>query len=436
MILNVLDFGAVGNGIADDTPAIRAAMKAAACAGEKPTVLFPKGHVFRTGYVRIYSHTEVLLEEGSVWKASDHLDDFLQNGGHFTYTESNLPSFSSCDYTGGPALKFIHALDAEDISFTGSGAIDGNEPIFHGKTYKDHIEGIFYPRAPLLYIENVKSFSMYGVTLQSSTFWTVHMVGCKDVSIDKITISNSLSMANCDGIDPDGCENVTVTDCKITCADDCIVLKNTVAAQKYGSCRNIRISGCTLESKSAAFKIGSESEALFTGIDIGNCIIRNSNRAISLQLRDKGSIEDLYLHDIQIDTRLFDPENWWGKAEPVAITANRRYPSTEVGHIRNIVFERISAESENGIVIIGDEEKDNIQDVRFTDCSFCLRKKTEYRPGVIDTRPGIGNRLRTDTPLRHVTIEHASGIRFENVVFTADARMQELLAPDEGGIIG
>ncbi|MBR3177921.1 MAG: right-handed parallel beta-helix repeat-containing protein [Clostridia bacterium] len=436
MILDIMDFGAVGNGTTNDTFAVRAAMEAAASTEGKTVVRFPSGHIFKTGYVRVFGKTEILLEEGSIWKASDNLDDFLPEGGHFSYTESKVPSFTNSDYNGGPPLKFIHALGAEDISFSGTGIIDGNEPIFHGKQYKDHIEGLFYPRAPLLYIENVRSFSMQDVILQNSAFWTVHLVGCKDVFINKITISNNLSMANCDGIDPDGCENVTIKDCRITSADDCIVLKNTVAAQKYDSCRNIRISGCTLESKSAAIKIGSESESLFTDIEISNCTVLNSNRAVSLQLRDKGSIENLYLHDMKIETRLYDPENWWGKAEAVAITANRRYPSTNVGHIQNIVFERISAEAENGIIIIGDEEKNNIRDIRFSDCSFHLRKKTAFHTGVIDTRPGVGNRLKTGSPLRHVTIEHASEIQFENVTFSADESMSALLAPDADKIIG
>ena len=433
MILDVMDFGAVGDGIADDTKAVRAVMEAASSMPDKTIVRFPAGHTVRTGYVRIFSGTEVYLEEGSMWKASDHMDDFLPDGGHFTFEGPDQPSFACSDYTGGPALKFIHALDAEDISFTGNGIIDGNEAIFHGAVYKDHIEGLFYPRAPLLYMENVRSFSMRDVMLQNSAFWTVHLVGCQDVSISGIEIKNSLNMANCDGIDPDGCKDVSITDCKITCADDCIVLKTTAAAQKYGSCSNIRVSGCTLESKSAAFKIGSESESLFSDIDVGNCVIRNSNRAVSLQLRDKGSIENLRLHDIVVDTRLYDPEIWWGKAEPVAITANRRYPFTQVGHIRNVLLERFSAESEGGIVIIGDEKEKNIDDIRFSDCSFFLRKKTEYRPGIIDIRPGIGNTLRTENPLRHVQIENASDVRFENVSFSADDAMQKLLSPNEGG---
>ena len=427
MIFNIMDFGAVGDGVTDDTAAVRAAMEAAGREAAQSTVVFPAGHTFRTGYVRIYSRTEVHLEAGSVWKASDRFDDFLPDGGHFTYAQRDLPSYAKCDYSGGPQMKFIHALDAEDIVFSGEGAIDGNEAIFYGETFGDHIEGLFYPRAPLLYIENVRRFSMRQVTLQNSAFWTVHMVGCRDVTIDGITIDNNLCMANCDGIDPDACSNVSITNCRITSADDCIVLKTTEAAAAYGPCEHIRVSNCTLRSKSAAFKIGSESEALFSDVEVKDCTITGTNRAISLQLRDKGSIENVRFQNIRIDTQLYDSNGWWGKAEPVAITANRRYPETHIGTVKNIVFENIRAEAEGGIVIYGDEQTKNIDGVTFADCSFRLRRKTDWPTGVWDVRPGVGNTLQ-NRPLSRVTVENAAGIRFENVTFTEDDAMRALLS--------
>ena len=77
MRFNILDFGAAGDGVTNDTPAVRAAMEAARDEAGDSTVLFPGGRTYRTGYVRVYSHTEVRLEEGSLWKAADSFDAFL-----------------------------------------------------------------------------------------------------------------------------------------------------------------------------------------------------------------------------------------------------------------------------------------------------------------------------------------------------------------------
>jgi len=67
-------------------------------------------------------------------------------------------------------------------------------------------------------------------------------------------------MANSDGIDPDHCKNVRISNCHIECGDDCIVLKNSGDYKKYGDCENITIKGCTLISTSAALIFGTEGE--------------------------------------------------------------------------------------------------------------------------------------------------------------------------------
>lgn len=53
------------------------------------------------------------------------------------------------------------------------------------------------------------------------------MAGCYDVQVQGIRILNNLKMANCDGINPDHCHNVRITDCHVECADDCICLKTS-----------------------------------------------------------------------------------------------------------------------------------------------------------------------------------------------------------------
>ena len=82
---------------------------------------------------------------------------------------------------------------------------------------------------------------------------------CEEVDIHSVRILNNRMMANCDGIDPDHCKHVRITNCHIEAADDCIVLKTTEANSQYGDCEDILISNCTLASTSAAIKIGTES---------------------------------------------------------------------------------------------------------------------------------------------------------------------------------
>lgn len=422
MIYNVIDYGAVGDGAANDGAAIQAAIDSCALNGGGQ-VLFPGGRTYRCGSIVLHSHVELHLEMGAVLKGSDCLDDYNLFGlNQKAPALIDIPTYESCDYTGMPTLFFLYAKDCEDISVTGFGKIDGNEEIFYGTVTPWHIDGAFYPRVPLLFFENVRHLTLHQVTLTGSAFWTTHLVGCSDVLIDGIRILNNLKLANCDGIDPDHCSNVRITNCHIETADDCIVFKNTENAKQYGPCENILVSNCTLISTSAAIKFGTESESLFRNILVENCSISRTNRGISLQLRDRGSIENVTFFNLNIETRMFSKEHWWGEAEPIAITAVRRRQDTEIGCIRNVRFQNINCSGENGILIYGDDSC-NIDGVTFENVSLRLEEITDWPKDCHDLRPNEGNRIIKDS-LHAVYARNAKDLTFKELRISVSPNMQ------------
>lgn len=425
MEYNVLNFGAVGDGLTTDTAAIQAAIDACANAGGGKVVL-PGGHTYRCGALVLRSNLEFHLEVGAVLMGSDNLEDYLLFRNHKGSPElRGIPSYINCEYTGAPNHYFLYAKDCENLSITGFGTIDGNEEIFYGTVTEWHIDGAFYPRAPMLFLENVSHLTVQQVTLARSAFWTVHMVGCKDVLIDGIRILNNLRLANCDGIDPDHCQNVRISNCHIECADDCIVFKNTAAAMKYGPCENITVTNCTLATTSAALKFGSESEALFRNILVENCVISRASRGISLQLRDKGSIENVVFHNISIATLLPHGNLFWGHAEPIAITVLRRKEDTEVGTVRRIRFTNILCDGENGVLLYGEKPGD-ISDVTFDNLSVHLCRVTDNEIGGCDLRPGAIT--CPDKDLYYVRTHNSDRIFFRNCDYSADSEMSAKLA--------
>lgn len=424
MIYNVIDYGAIGDGATNDTAAIQAAIDACS-AGGGGRVVFPGGKTYRSGAIALRSFIELHLEMGAVLKGSDSLEDYNLFGGQQTAVCAgiDIPTYENCEYTGMPTLFFLYARDCENISITGFGRIDGNEEIFYGTVTPWHIDGSFYPRVPLIFFENISHLTLHQVTLTGSAFWTTHLVGCSDVLIDGIRILNNLKLANCDGIDPDHCRNVRITNCHIETADDCIVFKNTENAKHYGPCENILVSNCTLISTSAAIKFGTESESPFRNIVVDNCSISRTNRGISLQLRDGGCIENITFSNLNIETRMFSKEHWWGEAEPISITAVKRKSDTNVGYIRNVRFHNINCCGENGILIYGDTSQ-NISNVTFEHITMHLEEKTRWPKNCHDLRPNTDNRIIKDS-LNALYARNAADVQFIDLNLSIAPEMEK-----------
>lgn len=386
MNYNILDFGAVGDGIINDARAIQDAIDTCNENGGG-RVLVPGGKIYNTGSFLLKSNVDFHIERGAVIKASDQLEHYypLANDGQIVKHQSGLPSFLNSEYAGRPFKAFIYGLSQENVSITGFGIIDANEKIFYGHDSGYHIEGTYYPRIPLMLLEDFKNLTIKDVTMRNCAFWTLHLVGCEDVLVSGIRILNNLKMANSDGIDPDHCKNVRIENCHIECGDDCIVLKNTADYQKYGDSENIIVTGCTLISTSAAFKIGTEGESNFKNIIVSNCIISKSNRGISIQIRDSGNVENVIFSNIHIETRRFSHE-WWGRAEAISLTAIDRKEGVKSGKIKNIRFSNINCIGENGVMIYGSSDN-YIEDIYFENVSIVIDKLSKWSIEGYDIRP-------------------------------------------------
>ena len=385
---NIKNFGALGDGKTNDAIAIQKAINACNAAGGGQVVV-PAGHVFLSGPFDLKSFVELRVEGGAKILASP--DESL-------YTKSAFRE------NKGEGTIWIGGEKLEQVSITGSGVIDGNGIFFMGEELSDSYVlkpfNVVDPRPHLLTLTDCKKLNIDGVTFQNSAYWTVHLVGCNDVSISNITLLNSIKIRNSDGIDLDHSKNVRINNCYIESGDDCICLKNRREYAEYGACENIVISNCTMTSSSCAIKIGSENMDRISHVLINNCNIRNSNRGLGIQNRDEGTVSDVVFSNILVESKLFT-DVWWGKAEPIYITAYPRATANnkdagwrlpkgqtkgKVGAVTNIYFSNIRCTGESGVYISG-ENKDKISNIYFDQVSVLLNKTTKETGGVYDRRP-------------------------------------------------
>ena len=414
-IYNVVDYGAVGNKIADDAKAIQQAIDECSANGGG-TVLLPANHTFMSGPLCLKSNVDLHLEATAVLRANP---------------DEGIYKLSAFGENRGEGMMWIYANGADNISITGKGTIHGNGIAFMGKELDDSYElkpvTTFDPRPHVLTLTDVKNLTIRDITIRDGAYWTVHLIGCDGAVIDGISLLNNLKIRNGDGIDLDHSRNVRISNCHITSGDDCICLKNRREFEQYGPCHDITVTNCVMTSRSCAIKIGSENMDSIYNVVFDNCVITRSNRGLGIQNRDEGTVTDVMFSNIIMDCQLWS-DVWWGKAEPIYVTsyprangnhkdANWRFPKGETvgrcGEVSRIYFNNIVANSENGCFVGGDVEG-KVNNVHFSNVRLVRKKVTAYEGGAIDLRPCRDTQFMP-TQGRAVTTQNVTGCTLDVV---------------------
>eukprot|EP01120_Amphizonella_sp_Union-15-10_P010246 TRINITY_DN4081_c0_g1_i3.p1 TRINITY_DN4081_c0_g1~~TRINITY_DN4081_c0_g1_i3.p1 ORF type:complete len:379 (+),score=26.14 TRINITY_DN4081_c0_g1_i3:45-1181(+) len=232
-IINVLDFGAKGDGQTDDTAAIRAAFANCTYIQIRCTVLFPGTGTYLTGPFNLTTRTSVKISsEASI----------LLNPYYYNFQEY---------------LPLINGYDLIETSISGGGMIVGQGSKLRAQPYISN-----YPN--IIECFNCISFKIMQINIIDSPNYGIFVLNSWNITLNSVNVTNDINDPSLICLAFDSCYNVQVLSSMFNCGGQHISIKAT-------------------ETKAHNFTI---SECMFgygQGVLIGPNIIKNIQ---SVTLRD------------------------------------------------------------------------------------------------------------------------------------------------------
>jgi polygalacturonase len=288
-VFNVCGRGAQGDGQTLDTPAVQSAIDACAERGGG-TVYFPAGQ-YLTGSLFLRNNIMLHLDAGAVILGSENPEDYPIV--HSRWEGKHQDTYA----------PLIAGQNLNNISVAGRGTIDGQGASWW-KAKKE--KTLAHPRPRLISFSDCSNVLVEGITALNSPSWTINPVHCQNVNIRGVTIINPADSPNTDGINPDSCRLVRISDCYVSVGDDCITIKSGTEHEhpdRYAPCRDITITNCTLERGHGGVVIGSEMSGGVKNVVISNCVFVGTDRGIRIKSRRGrgGIVEDIRVSNLIMD---------------------------------------------------------------------------------------------------------------------------------------
>ncbi|MGA2069939.1 MAG: glycoside hydrolase family 28 protein [Sedimentisphaerales bacterium] len=319
MNLSIKDFGAVGDGVADNTRAFTKAIEQ--CSKNKGGSIVVSEGTYLTGPIHLKSEVNLHLEQGAVIVFNDNFEDWPAIKSRWEGVECY--GYSPC----------IYGENLNNVSITGAGTIDGRGQAWwkefkrrktskqtqpessrdkeFAKLNKDTdlsdcggggISSFFF-RPPLLQFNNCSNVLLEGITTRNSPFWNTHLVYCKNVKVKNATFQNPSDGINGDGLDIDSCDGVEVLDCTFDVNDDCLCIKSGIGRDGMRvnrPCQNVLVKNCKMLRGHGCVVMGSETAGGIRNIEISDCVFNGNDRGLRIKSRRgrAGTVENITLNNI------------------------------------------------------------------------------------------------------------------------------------------
>jgi len=376
-VFDVTHFGAKGDGVNIDTPAINNAIDAASQSGGG-TVRLPSG-TYASYSIRLKSNVALYLEQGATILAADTPPSGAPDGAGYDPAEPKTPWDAYQDYGHNHwHNSLIWGEGLHNIAILGPGLIWGK-----GLTRSDKPSQIPGAGNKAIALKNC-----YNVVLRDVSILKGGWFGILATGVDNLTIDNLKIDTDRDGMDIDCCRNVRVSNCSVNSPyDDGICPKSSFALGYARATENVTITNCyvtgayqvgamldgswkrwladtKVTSPTGRIKCGTESNGGFKNITISNCVF-DGCRGFALESVDGALLEDITFTGITMR----DCKN-----TPIFLRLGRRMRGPDdvpVGTLKRIIISNVvsynSAARLGGAGIIAGLLDHPIEDVKIHD---------------------------------------------------------------------
>jgi len=311
---DVRDFGATGNGRANDTAAINKAIEKCNASGGGD-VVFPAG-TYVAASIRLKSNLRLMLDKDAVITGAAAGYDAPEPNEFDRYQDYGHSHFQN-------ALMWGENL--ENFAIVG-GKVNGGHIIQGDPKGRDIGDKV-------ISIKVGRNLLFQDVTHETGGHFVYLLNDCENVTIANVVIKKSR-----DAVDFMGCRNVQVYGCNFTgCSDDTIGVKSDYALGRTILSENIYVWDCYFESGCNGLQFGSETAGDFRNINFWNIRIGLAMKAgIGITSNDGAIIDGVNYRNITIRNA----------ASPIFMLITDRLrtgaPGRKVGTIRNVKLSNIT----------------------------------------------------------------------------------------------
>lgn len=280
--VDVRSFGAVGDGVHDDTTAIQSALHFLP-AGAR--LVFPAG-TYLTRPLALRSHITLEFMQDAVLLGSADRDQYPVLPGVVNDLAGKEWMFGAFEgLTRSMYQSLLHGEYCEDVAIIGQGIIDGNA---QNSDFWTAFKQFETARPRLVFLCNCKNVTMHGVTAKNSPSWNLHPFYCEDVSFLDVKVEAPKDSPNTDAIDPEACVGVNIIGCRLSVGDDCVAIKSgklELSRQRLQSAERHVIRNCLMAFGHGAVTLGSETACGVRDLSVTRCLFDHTDRGLRIKTR-------------------------------------------------------------------------------------------------------------------------------------------------------